>query len=200
MFGSLVVAGIVHGLVIGLAALAITLAFGIARFPKAAAGDTMTVGAYAAVVAHGASGSLPIAAAAAMAAAAGTSLLGYGLVFRHLAGRSLTAQLVAAIGLAFVFRVAIGLLFGHQQRVFLVPLGWPIGILGLRIPPSTSSSPLWRLAHCFSCSRSCTEPESGATCAPSRMIRNSLACLASVPCASWSRCGLLPALPAGSAD
>lgn len=135
MFGSLLLAGIVHGLVIGLTALAITLAFAIARFPNAAAGDTMTVGAYAAVTAYGAFGSLPLAAAAAIAASATVSLLGYALVFRHLAGRSLAAHLVAAIGLAFVLRAALGLLFGHQQRVFLLPLGWPIEVLGVRIPP-----------------------------------------------------------------
>jgi len=41
LFGALLVAGIVHGLIIGLAAMAVTLVFGIARFPNAAAGDTV---------------------------------------------------------------------------------------------------------------------------------------------------------------
>ena len=61
MLGQLFVAGVVHGLIIGLAALAVTLVFGIARFPNAAAGDTMTLGAYAALAAHAASGSLLLA-------------------------------------------------------------------------------------------------------------------------------------------
>ncbi|MCS6853235.1 MAG: branched-chain amino acid ABC transporter permease [Elioraea sp.] len=135
MFGALAVAGIVHGLIIGLTALAVTMAFGIARFPNAAAGDTMTAGAYAAVSVQAATGSLVSATAAAVAASAAVSLAGYLLIFRRLAGRSLAAHLVAAIGFAFIIRAVLGLMFGHQQRVFFLPLGWPIEILGLRVPP-----------------------------------------------------------------
>jgi branched-chain amino acid transport system permease protein len=135
LFGALLVAGIVHGLIIGLAALAVTLVFGIARFPNAAAGDTMTAGAYAGFLAHGATGSLALAGGAAMATAGAVSLAGYLLVFRPLARRPVAALLVAAIGVAFVIRAALGLLFGHQQQVFQVPLAWPIEVMGLRIPP-----------------------------------------------------------------
>lgn len=135
MFGALLVAGIVHGLIIGLAALGVTLVFGIARFPNAAAGDTMTAGAYAGLLAHQASGSLAVAGGAAVAASGAVSLLGYLLVFRYLARRSVAALLVAAIGVAFVIRAALGVIFGHQQKVYQVPLAWPIEVLGLRIPP-----------------------------------------------------------------
>lgn len=135
MFGQLVVAGVVHGLIIGLAALAVTLVFGIARFPNAAAGDTMTAGAYAGLLAHQATGSLPIAGGAAVVAAGAVSLLGYLLVFRWLARRTVAALLVAAIGLAFLIRAVLGLLFGHQQQVFQTPLAWPVEVMGLRIPP-----------------------------------------------------------------
>ncbi len=135
MFGALLVAGIVHGLIIGLAALAVTLVFGIARFPNAAAGDTMTTGAYAGFLAHQASGSLALAGGAAVAASGAVSLLGYLLVFRPLARRPVAALLVAAIGVAFVIRAVLGLVFGHQQQVFQVPLAWPIEVMGLRIPP-----------------------------------------------------------------
>jgi len=41
--------GVVIGMLLALPALAITLVFGIARFPNAASGDYMTLGAYAAV-------------------------------------------------------------------------------------------------------------------------------------------------------
>lgn len=135
MFGQLVVAGIVHGLIIGLAALAVTLVFGIARFPNAAAGDTMTAGAYAGLLAHQASGSLALAGGAAVTASGAVSLLGYLLVFRPLARRPVAALLVASIGVAFVIRAALGLTFGHEQQVFQVPLAWPIEIMGIRIPP-----------------------------------------------------------------
>ncbi len=135
MFGALLVAGIVHGLIIGLAALAVTLVFGIARFPNAAAGDTMTSGAYAGFLAHKATGSLALAGGAAVAAAGAVSLVGYLLVFRPLARRPVAALLVAAIGVAFVIRAVLGLIFGHQQQVFQMPLAWPIEVMGLRIPP-----------------------------------------------------------------
>ncbi len=135
MFGALLVAGIVHGLIIGLAALAVTLVFGIARFPNAAAGDTMTTGAYAGWLAHKATGSLMMAGGAAVAAAGVVSLLGYLLVFRLLARRPVASLLVASIGMAFLIRAVLGVAFGHQQQVFQVPLAWPIEVMGLRIPP-----------------------------------------------------------------
>ena len=134
MLGQLFVAGIVHGLIIGLAALAVTLVFGIARFPNAAAGDTMTLGAYAALAAHAASGSLLLAGLGAVVAAGAASLLGYLLVFRPLARRPVAALLAAAIGVAFMTRAGLGLAFGHQRRVFQLPLAWPIEVMGLRIP------------------------------------------------------------------
>jgi branched-chain amino acid transport system permease protein len=135
VLGQLFVAGIVHGLIIGLSALGITLVFGIARFPNAAAGDTMTAGAYAGFAAHGATGSLAVAGGASVLVSGLVSLLGYLLVFRPLARRPLAALLVAAIGVAFVIRAVLGVTFGHQQRVFQVPLAWPIEVMGLRIPP-----------------------------------------------------------------
>jgi branched-chain amino acid transport system permease protein len=127
--------GVVYGLVIGLAALAITLVFGIARFPNAAAGDTMTLGAYVALGAHQASGSLLLGGLAAIAAAAGASLLAWALVFRRLAKRSVVALLVASIGVAFVLRAGMGLVWGHQQQVFQVPLAFPILVGELRVNP-----------------------------------------------------------------
>jgi branched-chain amino acid transport system permease protein len=135
VLGQLFVAGVVHGLIIGLAALAITLVFGIARFPNAAAGDTMTLGAYAGFAAHSATASLAVAGAASVCAAAVASLAGYLLVFRYLARRSVAALLVASIGVAFLIRAGLGVAFGHQQRVYQVPLAWPIEVMGLRIPP-----------------------------------------------------------------
>ena len=54
----LILNGLVSGLVIGLAALAITLVFGIARFANAATGDVMTLGAYGALAASGFTGSM----------------------------------------------------------------------------------------------------------------------------------------------
>jgi neutral amino acid transport system permease protein len=132
----LLIAGLVSGLVIGLVALSITLVFGIARFPNASAGDIMTLGAYAALAGHAATGSLFAGGVAGAAAGAAASVAAYALVFRRLAGRSTVALLVASIGVAFVIRAGLALAFGHEQQVFQVPLVRPWRIEGVRVHPN----------------------------------------------------------------
>lgn len=135
-FAELLINGLVSGLVIGLAALAITLVFGIARFANAATGDVMTLGAYAALAASGLTGSLVLGGLAGAALGALAGLLGYLLVFRRLSGRSSVAALLASIGIAFVIRAFMGVAFGHQQQVFQMPLVRPWRVLDIRIHPN----------------------------------------------------------------
>lgn len=125
----LFISGIVAGLIIGLSALSITLVFGIARFPNAAAGDTMTLGAYGALFGHRFTNSLLIGGLTGAIAGALVGFLGYWLVFRRLAQRSNVALLVASIGLAFVLRAILGVAFGHSQQVFQMPIvrPWRVG-------------------------------------------------------------------------
>lgn len=132
----LLIAGVVSGLVIGLVALAITLVFGIARFPNAATGDTMTLGAYGALAGHAATGSLLLGGALGALGGAVTGLAAYALVFRKLSGRSTVALLVASIGIGFILRAGLALAFGHTQQVFQVPLVRPWRIEGVRIHPN----------------------------------------------------------------
>jgi neutral amino acid transport system permease protein len=134
-YAQLFVNGLFQGLVIGLAALSITLVFGIARFPNAATGDSMTLGAYAALSAHKASGSFLLAGVSAAGATGIAMLLAYWLVFRKLANRSVVALLVASIGIAFFLRAVLGVVFGHGQQVFQMPLSRPHVFGGLRILP-----------------------------------------------------------------
>ncbi|WP_114948369.1 branched-chain amino acid ABC transporter permease [Microvirga calopogonii] len=134
-YAQLLVNGIVQGLVIGLAALSITLVFGIARFPNAATGDFMTFGAYAALFTHQATGSIAFGGLGAIVATGVISLLAYVMVFRRLAERSVVALLVASIGVAFFIRAVLGVAFGHSQLVFQVPLSRPYVFGGIRITP-----------------------------------------------------------------
>jgi branched-chain amino acid transport system permease protein len=134
-YAQLIVNGLVQGLIVGLAALAVTLVFGVARFANAATGDTMTFGAYAALIGHKATGSLVVAGGAAVGATALLSLTVYALVFRKLAGRSVVALLVTSIGVGFLLRAALGIIFGHNQQLFTVPLVRPIRFNGLIINP-----------------------------------------------------------------
>lgn len=134
-YAQLLVNGIVQGLIIGLSALAITLVFGIARFPNAATGDAMTLGAYGALFGHKATGSLVIGGLTGIVATVLVSLLAYLTVFRKLADRSVVALLVASIGVGFVIRAALGVAFGHGQQVFQVPLRRPYILGDIRISP-----------------------------------------------------------------
>ncbi len=136
-FLNLAVNGVVEGLGIALLALALTLVFGIARFPNASAGDVLTAGAY---VGYGGQvlfgGSIILGAVSGMAAMAALSAALYVLVFRKLEGRSGVYPLVASIGLAFAIRSALTFFIGHDQRVFSVPLMRAIDIGPIRVVPT----------------------------------------------------------------
>lgn len=132
---NLVVAGAVEGITIALAAVAVTLVFGIARFPNAATGDYMTLGAYAGIGVHGATGSLLLAGLGAIAATGAAAVGFYLLVFRKLAGRSVVALLVASIGIAFLLRSTLSFFLGHEQRVFQVPIERALSVGDVRINP-----------------------------------------------------------------
>jgi neutral amino acid transport system permease protein len=127
--------GVVQGLFIGMAALAITLVFGIARFPNAATGDMMTFGGYAGLVAQQMANSLVLAGAVAILAGAAVALASHWLVFRRLAGRSVVSLLVASIGVAFMIRAVLGVVFGQAQAVFQVPLTRAQLYWGVRVTP-----------------------------------------------------------------
>ncbi len=127
--------GLIQGLVIGLGALAITLVFGIARFANAGTGDLLTAGAYGALATHAATGSLIAAGLGGVAVSAAVSLVAYVVVFRRLMGRPVMALLLASIGVGLAIRAVHGLVFGHNQHVFQIPLSRPFVLLGMRISP-----------------------------------------------------------------
>lgn len=135
--GNAAVNGAVIGLLLALPALAVTLVFGIARFPNAATGDYMTFGAYTAVASQSLL-HLSLATSVAMACL-GTALLSvlfYVWVFRPLAKRSPVASLIASIGVALAVRSSITFFAGQSQQAINVPLvrAWNFG--GVRILPT----------------------------------------------------------------
>lgn len=135
-YANLVISGFVQGLVIALAALAISLSFAVARFPNAATGDIMTVGAYVAVIVQAAAaGSLLAGTLAAVAVTVALSILCYVLVFKKLAGRPVVASLIASIGIAFLLRSTLTLFLGFDQQVFRVPIARALNLSGVRILP-----------------------------------------------------------------
>jgi branched-chain amino acid transport system permease protein len=136
-FCNLLINGTVEGLLIALPALALTLVMGIARFPNAATGDTMTVAAYAGIGVQ-ALGVTSIVAmgVGALAAGVAAALVFYAAVFRRLAARPPVASLVASIGIAFLARSLLTLFVGHDQHTFQLPLvrAWNFG--GVRLLPA----------------------------------------------------------------
>ena len=132
----LAVTGLVQGLLIGLAALAVSLCFAIARFPNAATGDFMTLAAYTGVAVQGWTGSIWAGAASGIAVVVAVSLASYGLVFRHFRGRSLVAPLIASIGLAFLLRSVLTFSVGFDQQSFQVPIARALVFGGVRIRPT----------------------------------------------------------------
>ena len=132
-YANLALNGLVEGLLIGLAALALNLVFAVGRFPNAATGDFMTVGAYAGFGAHYLGGNIVVQSGAAMLAGAAVGLLSYFAVFRKLAGRPMVAALLASIGLGFVYRSVVSLFAGHDPRFFPMGTVSAINIGGVRI-------------------------------------------------------------------
>lgn len=133
---NLAISGAVQGLIIALAALAVSLSFAVARFPNAATGDIMTLGAYVAVIVQAAAaGSLLVGTLAAMLATVALSVLCYLLVFRKLADRPLVASLIASIGIAFFLRSMLTLFLGFDQQVLRVPIMRAMNFSGIRILP-----------------------------------------------------------------
>lgn len=121
-FINLAINGLVEGLVMALPALALTLIYGLARFPNAATGDFVAVGGFGGFAAHQLTGSLIIAGLGGAAAGAAAALLAYWLAFRPVIRRSVITLMLTSIGVGFVYRSALGLAFGHEPKAFDMPL------------------------------------------------------------------------------
>jgi neutral amino acid transport system permease protein len=142
----LVVNGCVQGMVIGLAALALNLVFAVARFPNAATGDMMTVGAYAGIGVQALGvRNIIVQGAAAITACVLLALAYYWAVFRFLRGRALVASLLASMGLALLTRSILTLFVGQEQYVFQFRLSRPLMIGALRV----QWNDIWLAAICL---------------------------------------------------
>ena len=121
-FVNLAINGLVEGLVLALPALALTLVYGLARFPNAATGDFVATGGFGGFAAYHLSGSMIVAGIGGALAGAAASLIAYGLAFRPVMRRSVITLMLTSIGVGFVFRAILGVAFGHEPRAFAMPL------------------------------------------------------------------------------
>ncbi|RZM02322.1 MAG: branched-chain amino acid ABC transporter permease [Variovorax sp.] len=121
-FLNLALNGLAEGLLVALPALAVTLVFGVARFPNAAVGDFVSLGSFGALTAHRLSGGSMLAAGVgAVAAGMAGTWLAWRLAFAPLLRRKGLALLLTSIGVGFVLRAAMGLGFGHEIKLFDLP-------------------------------------------------------------------------------
>ncbi|AKJ67143.1 hypothetical protein PATSB16_07620 [Pandoraea thiooxydans] len=136
---NLAINGLVAGLLVALPALAVSLVYGLARFPNAATGDVATAGAFAGLFAYQASGSLAMAGIAGAAAGAAVSVLAYQLAFKPVIRRSVITTLLTSIGVGFFIRAVLGVAFGHTQRTFDMPLQRAVRWHGVMLNPTDAS-------------------------------------------------------------
>jgi branched-subunit amino acid ABC-type transport system permease component len=134
MIGQVVLNGLVTGMVVALPAVALTLIYGILKFPNFAIGAMLTVGAYLALALN-VYLSLPVLIAAAIGAAV-FAAIAVGIdqaVFRPLRERSAITLLVASMGVSFVLENIVRFIFGNGARSYELPLAQPKLVFGLRI-------------------------------------------------------------------
>lgn len=134
MVGQLIVDGLVTGLLLALPALALTIVFGILKFPNFAVGATLTVGAYAAWVMNSLL-HVPLFAATAISAVilAVVSVFSDVLVFARLRDRGSITLLVGSLGLSLVLENICRFAFGNGTRNFDIEIARPMRWHGLRI-------------------------------------------------------------------
>jgi len=141
--------GVVFSSIIVLGSVGLSLIYSIAGFANFAHGDTMTIGAYAALVAFGVFGGLGgalfglpvgfyIAALVAVAITAAIAVMTYIGVYRPLNTDSI-GLLITSIGVAFVYRAILILGFGNDFRNYDIPLSRPMSVfeetLGVAVTP-----------------------------------------------------------------
>ena len=134
MIGQLIVNGLVSGLLLALPALALTMVFGILKFPNFAVGAALTLGAYVAWVANHVGG-VPLFVAVAISAfvVSAVAILCDRLVFEQLRDAGSMVLLVASLGLSLVVENVCRFFFGNATRNFDIEIARPIRWHGLRL-------------------------------------------------------------------
>lgn len=125
--------GLVVGSVISVAALGLTLIFGILNFINIAYGDYMAAGAYIAFALNAQIGlPLIVAVLAGIVGMAIIALVIDKLVFEHFRTASSITLLIVSIGVAFFIRNLIRAIWGPSGNFYEVPLEASPSFLGVR--------------------------------------------------------------------
>jgi branched-subunit amino acid ABC-type transport system permease component len=126
--------GLVTGIIIALPALAITLLFGVLKFPNFAVGSMMTVAAYMVYALNVQLGWPLLPATAAVAIAFGFICIALDYVtFRPLRERGGITLMVASLGLGFVLENVARFAYGNAARSFAIELARPFRFFDIRM-------------------------------------------------------------------
>jgi branched-subunit amino acid ABC-type transport system permease component len=134
MIAQLILNGTVSGLLLALPALALTLIFGILKFPNFAVGSMLTLGSYFAWICNSVF-AIPLVVAGGIAALATAlvALLSDALVFSRLRDRGAITLLVASMGISLILENICRFGFGNSTRSYMIDVARPIRWHGLRI-------------------------------------------------------------------
>ncbi len=126
--------GLVTGIIIALPALAITLLFGVLKFPNFAVGSMMTVAAYMVYALNVQLGWPLLPATAVVAVAFGFICIALDYVtFRPLRDRGGITLMVASLGLGFVLENVARFAYGNAARSFAIELARPFRFFDIRM-------------------------------------------------------------------
>lgn len=131
----LLVNGIAVGSIIALAAIGLTLTFGILRLPNFAHGDFMTLGAYLSWLMNLAGMPLWLAIPLAAIGTVGAMLLAEQFLWKPMrqARARPTTLIIISIGLALFLRSAILLIWGGSNQAYDLPVIPALNIMGIRV-------------------------------------------------------------------
>ena len=126
--------GIITGVIMTLPALAVTLLFGVLKFPNFAVGAMMTVAAYLAFALNAQLGLPLLLAASAAAVVMGFACIAIDEVtFKRLRECGAITLMVASLGLGFILENIARFAYGNAARSFELELARPFRFLDIRM-------------------------------------------------------------------
>ncbi|BAU42914.1 branched-chain amino acid ABC transporter permease [Leptolyngbya sp. O-77] len=134
----LLVNGVAVGSVIALAAVGLTLTYGILRLANFAHGDLMTLGAYLTLTANLNGVNIWLSILIGAVLTIGVALLSEKLLWSPMRDRraSSTTLIIISIGLALFLRNGITLLWGPENQRYDLPVATALDMFGVRIAPT----------------------------------------------------------------
>lgn len=131
----LLVNGIATGSIIALAAVGLTLTYGILRLANFAHGDLMTLGAYLTLLINANGANIWLSMIIGAAATVGAALVSEKFLWSPMRDRRATSTtlIIISIGLALFIRNGIILFWGGDNQAYDLPVASALDIFGIRI-------------------------------------------------------------------